>query len=54
MATLASWVSQNPAGLDVIAPLKSRACDAWHALRKTRRRPAAAGPRLMARGIERC
>ena len=54
MATLPPWVSRAPANLDVVAPLKARACDALQAVLKSTRRPAAAGPRLMSRGIERC
>ncbi|WP_165827801.1 hypothetical protein [Mycobacterium colombiense] len=53
MATLPAWVSQAPATFDVVAPLK-RASGAWQAMLKTTRRPAAVGPRLMSRGVERC
>ena len=54
MATLPAWVSQAPPTIDVIAPLKARAVDALHAVLPSRRRPAAARPRLMPRGVERC
>ncbi|WP_197694337.1 hypothetical protein [Mycobacterium sp. 852002-40037_SCH5390672] len=54
MATLPAWVSQAPATFDVVAPLKARAFDAVHAVLKSTRRPAAAGPRVMPRGVERC
>lgn len=54
MATLPAWVSQAPATLDVVAPLRTRAFDVVHAVLKSTRRPAAAGPRLMSKGVERC
>ncbi|WP_406813267.1 hypothetical protein [Mycobacterium sp. M23085] len=54
MATLPAWVSQAPVTFDVIAPLKSRAYDVMHTVLKGTRRPAAASPRLMPRGVERC
>jgi hypothetical protein len=54
--TLQDWISQNPPHLDVVAPIKARACDALQAVLKTRRRPApvAAESRLMRKGAERC
>ena len=54
MAALPSWVSQGSANLDVVAPLRARACDALYAVLKSKRRPPAAGPRIMSRGVERC
>jgi hypothetical protein len=54
VATLLPWVSQAPAHLDVVAPLKARASDALQAVLKGMRRPPAAGPRIMSRGVERC
>ena len=54
MVTPMSWLSQGPNNLDVVAPLKARACDALDAVRRSRRRPAAVGLQLMARGTERC
>lgn len=54
MAELPSWVSQGSANLDVVAPLRARACDALYAVLGSKRRRAPAGPRLMSRGIERC
>lgn len=54
VATLPPWVSRGPANLDMVAPLKARACDALYAVMGSRRRPTAPGPRIMSRGIERC
>ncbi|WP_197514083.1 hypothetical protein [Mycobacterium sp. 1165178.9] len=54
MATLPAWVSQAPATFDVVAPLKTRAFDVVHAMLRSSRRPAASGPRLMRKGVERC
>lgn len=54
MATLLPWVSRGPANLDMVAPLKARACDALYAVMGSMRRPTAPGPRIMSRGIERC
>lgn len=54
VATLPAWVSQAPANLDVVAPLRARACDALDAVLGSKRRPAATGPRIMSRGVERC
>lgn len=54
MATLPAWVSQAPATFDLVAPLKSRAFHVLHAVLRSKRRSADAGPRLMSRGVERC
>lgn len=54
MATLPAWVSQAPANLDVVTPLRARACDALDAVLGSKRRPAATGTRIMSRGVERC
>jgi hypothetical protein len=54
VATLPSWVNQGPAKLDVVAPLRARACDALYAVLGSKRRQPAAGPRIMSRGVERC
>ncbi|MEB4211271.1 hypothetical protein [Mycobacterium sp. 94-17] len=54
MATLPAWVGQAPATFDVVAPLRARAFEAVHAVLKIKGRRAAAGPRLMTRGVERC
>jgi hypothetical protein len=54
VATLPAWVSQAPATIDVVAPLKARAFGIMHAVLHGTRRPAVPGPRLMPRGVERC
>jgi hypothetical protein len=54
VVTLPSWVSQGPANLEMVAPLKARACEALYAALGSKRRPASAGPRIMSRGVERC
>lgn len=54
MPTLQSWIRQAPTNLDVMAPIKARACDALNVVLKTTRRPTVTGPRLMTRGVERC
>lgn len=54
MATLPAWVSQAPATFDVVAPMKARAFEVVHAVLRSPRRPAAARPRLMSKGAERC
>ncbi|WP_197506251.1 hypothetical protein [Mycobacterium sp. ACS4054] len=52
MATLPSWISQSQTNLDMIAPIKARAC---HALRVVlRSEPSRPGVTLMRRGAERC
>jgi hypothetical protein len=54
VATLPSWVSQGSANLDMVAPLRARACEALYAVLGSKRRPAATGSRIMSRGVERC
>ncbi|MCV7438554.1 hypothetical protein [Mycobacterium seoulense] len=54
MATLPSWISQSPTHLDVMTPLKARACDAWQAVLRSGPRRARANVTLMQRGVERC
>ena len=54
VATLQAWISQNPTNLDVVAPIKARACDALQAVLKSKSRRAGTDLRLMRRGAERC
>lgn len=54
MSTLQSRISQSPTNLDVLAPIKARACDALHAVLRSKPRRAGANLRLMQRGVERC
>ena len=54
MPTLQALIGQSPANLGVVAPIKARACDALHAVLRSRPRQAGANARLMPRGAERC
>jgi hypothetical protein len=54
VTTLQSWIRQGSAHLDVMAPIKARASDAWQAVLGSNRRSVGTGPRIMARGVERC
>ncbi len=54
MTTLQAWISQSPTNLDVVAPIKARACNALNAVMGKKRRQQGAGPRLMPAGAERC
>ena len=52
--TLQPRSSQSPTNLDVIAPIKARACDALQAMLRSKSRQGRADPQLMRRGVERC
>jgi hypothetical protein len=54
VATLPSWVSQRHAHLDVVTPIKARACGALQAVLGSGPRRASADVTLMQRGVERC
>ena len=55
VAPLQAWISQNPTNLDVVAPIKARACDALQAVLSSRpARQKVPSSRIMARGVERC
>jgi hypothetical protein len=55
VAALQAWISQNPTNLDVVNPIKARACDALQAVLRNRpARQKAPHPRIMVRGVERC
>jgi hypothetical protein len=54
MAALQAWINQNQTNLDVLAPVKARAHDAFHAMLRRRPRPVRATPTIMRRGVERC
>ena len=54
VATLSDWMNQGPTNLDVVAPIKARACNALQAVLKSKPRRVIADPRLMPRGAERC
>jgi hypothetical protein len=42
------------ANLEVVAPIKARACDALQAVLKSKPRRVVPDPRLMPKGAERC
>lgn len=54
VATLQSWINQSPTNLDVVTPIKARACDALQAVLGNKSRRAEIELRLMRRGAERC
>ena len=54
VATLSDWINQGPTNLDVVTPIKARACDALQAVLKSKPRRVVPDPRLMPRGAERC
>ena len=54
MATRQSWINQSPTNLDVVTPIKARACDALQAVLGSKSRRAGTNLRLMRRGAERC
>ncbi|BAX90369.1 hypothetical protein [Mycobacterium shigaense] len=54
MSTLQTWINQNSTNLDVVTPIKERACDALAAVLRSRPRRAKADSRVMRKGVERC
>ena len=54
VGTLQPRMNQSPADLDVVTPIKERACDALLAVLRNKSRRAGADLRLMRRGVERC
>jgi hypothetical protein len=54
VGTLQPWINQSPANLEVVAPIKARACDALQAVLASKSRRAGTDLRLMRRGVERC
>lgn len=54
MVTLQTLINQGSANLDVVAPIKERACSALHAVMRSRSREQDGEPRVMRRGAERC
>jgi hypothetical protein len=48
-----TWINQTSTNLDVVAPIKARACDALHAVLRNRPK-SGADARLMRKGVERC
>jgi len=55
VATSQAWINQNPTNLEVVAPIKARACSALQAvLRRKPSRQMDPNSRIMRRGVERC
>ena len=54
VGTLQPWMNQSPANLDVVTPIKARACDALQAVLRNKSRLTVTDLRLMRRGVERC
>ncbi|WP_197515280.1 hypothetical protein [Mycobacterium sp. 1245805.9] len=54
MPTLQHWMSQSPTSLDVVTPIKARACDALQAVLRSRPRQTGSHARIMTKGVERC
>jgi hypothetical protein len=54
VATLQGWINQSPTNLDVVTPIKARACDALQAMLRSKSRRAGTDLRIMRRGAERC
>jgi hypothetical protein len=54
VSTLQTWINQSSTNLDVVSPIKARACDALNAVLRTRPRQSAADARVMRKGVERC
>ena len=53
MPSIPDRIGQSPENLDLITPLKERACDALNTVLRRRQRPAGE-PRVMRQGDERC
>lgn len=54
MVTLQTLINQGSANLDVVAPIKERACGALQAVMRNRSREQVGELRVMRRGAERC
>jgi hypothetical protein len=54
VATRQAGINQSPTNLDVVGPIKARACDALQAVLGSKSRRAGTDMRLMRRGAERC
>jgi hypothetical protein len=52
--TLPDWINQSSTNLDVVSPIKARACDALQAMLRSKSRRPRTDSRLMRRGVERC
>ena len=54
MPTLQTWINQSSTNLDVVTPIKERACDALSAVLRSRPHRSEADSRVMRKGDERC
>ncbi|MCV7410215.1 hypothetical protein [Mycobacterium florentinum] len=54
MATLQTLINQSATNIDVVAPIKARACDALNLVRKSTWRGRGDDSRVMRKGAERC
>lgn len=54
MSTLQTLINQSATNLDVVSPIRARACVALNAVLRNRSREQQADSRLMRRGAERC
>ncbi len=54
MPTLWHWMSQSPTSLDIVTPIKARACGALQAVLRSAPRQAGSHARIMPKGVERC
>jgi hypothetical protein len=45
---------QSSTNFDIVAPIKTRACDALDAVLRSKPRKSSGDPRLMRKGAERC
>jgi hypothetical protein len=52
--TLQTLINQSSTNLDVVAPIKARACDALNLVLRSRARGQRTDSRVMRRGDERC
>ena len=54
MPTLQTLINQSTTNLDVVTPIKARACDALNLVRRSRSRGQGDDARVMRKGAERC
>lgn len=54
MPTLQTWINQSSTNLDVVTPIKERACDALAAVLRSRPHRSETDSRVMRKGVERC
>src|ERR1700761_7166238 len=52
--TLQTWINQNSTNIDVVTPIKERACDALAVVLRSRPHRSETDSRVMRRGVERC